>query len=91
MDEGHPPVGHHNSPIILCLVQGVVPRGLIVVIPDPQNGKLLLNVPLERQQDGDGRHENIADKGLDQVRENGGQAVPLVFSLAMYSINVQVK
>lgn len=68
------PVSHDDGTILLGLVQGVVPRRGVVVVAGAQDGKLLLNVLLEREDDGYGRHENVAHKRLDQVGEDGGQA-----------------
>lgn len=67
------PVRHDNSAILLGLLQGIIPRGRIIIVATPQHRELLLDVPLERQDDGDGRHEDVAHEGLDQVREDGRQ------------------
>ena len=43
----HSPVGHDNSSIFLCLKQGIVSVGRIVVGPALQDGKLLFDIPVQ--------------------------------------------
>lgn len=49
----------------------VVPSGGVEVGPLLQYGKLLLHILVDGQDNGDGRHQYIADKRLDQVGEGG--------------------
>ena len=56
-------------------MKGIVPNSRVVVLPAPEYGKLLLDVPVDGEYDGHRRHENVADERLDYVRESGSDAV----------------
>jgi hypothetical protein len=56
-------------------MKGVVAGCLIVVGSLLQNGKLLLHILIQWQNDGNGWHEHIAHKRLDQVGEGSRKTV----------------
>lgn len=67
------PIRHNNSPIILCLLQRVIPPSRRLIGPRLQHSKFLLQVLIERQQHRQGREQNVADETRDEGGEHGGQ------------------
>lgn len=63
------PVGHDDGTIILRLLEGVVASGPVVVRAMLQDRELLLHVPVEWQDDGDWRHENVSHEFVHQRGE----------------------
>lgn len=56
-------------------MQRVVPGRRVVHRASLKNGKLFFNVLIERQDDGQGWHEDRADKRLDEVCERSSDSV----------------
>lgn len=56
-------------------MQRIVPGRRVVHRASLKNGKLFFNVLIQRQDDGQGWHENRADKRLDEVCERSSDSV----------------
>jgi hypothetical protein len=56
------PISQDYGAIVLCDMKGSVTRRGVVIRPGAQHSKLLFDVAVEREDDRNGRHQDVADK-----------------------------
>lgn len=67
------PISHDNRSIIPRLLGRIVLGRFIEVGPRLKDGELLIHVLVQGEDDGDGRHEDIVDKGFDHVGKRSSE------------------